>query len=140
MPSHRSASSSAAGDRDNRARRNAAAPDADRGPGRPRRPSTVRTRLPNSRIRWDRKLRLTMLVVLGLVGWVGLHAFLAMMRARAQSNQELSLVSALRRENQALAQQARALQQPATIIRDARALGMVRTGERAYVITGLPSR
>lgn len=134
MPSQRSASSSAAGDRAHRATAATVRTDGIR------RPRTVRTRLPNSRIRWDRKLRLTMLVVLGLVGWVGLHAFLAMMRARAQSSHELSLVSTLKRENQTLAQEARALQQPATIIRDARALGMVRTGERAYVITGLPSR
>ena len=31
---------------------------------------------------------------------------------------------------------ASSLTQPATIVRDARALGMVRPGERAYVITG----
>jgi cell division protein FtsB len=130
MPSHRPASSPVAAER---ARRAGATDTA-------RRPSTVRTRLPNSRIRWDRKLRLTMLVVLALVGWVGLHAFLAMMRTRAQSSHELSLVSALTRENRSLAQQALALQQPATIVRAARALGMVRTGERSYVITGLPSR
>ncbi len=102
------------------------------------RPTGVQSGLPVSRVRWDRKLRMVMLAVLALVGWMGVRGVLSMMHARTQASQELSLVATLRRENRALAQQAAALQQPATIIRDARALGMVRTGERAYVITGLP--
>ena len=43
----------------------------------------------------------------------------------------------LTQENANLAKQQRSLSDPATIVRDARALGMVRQGERPYVITGL---
>ena len=43
----------------------------------------------------------------------------------------------LPKQNRQLAQQ-QALNNPATILQDARALGMVRPGERPYVVTGLP--
>jgi cell division protein FtsB len=96
-----------------------------------------RGRLGGLGIRWDRQLRLIMLGVLGLVGWVGVHAALNMLATRSQALQEESLVQSLVGQNRALEQEARSLSQPATIIRDARALGMVRVGERGYVVTGL---
>jgi cell division protein FtsB len=94
--------------------------------------------LPTSRVRWDRKLRVIMLIVLGLVGWVGAHGAMELLRTRAQSSQEQSLVTSLERQNRQLEQEASSLNQPAAIIRAARALGMVKAGERAYVVTGLP--
>jgi hypothetical protein len=78
-----------------------------------------------------------MLCVLALIGWLGLKAFLALIATHAQAQQELGLVQSLRRQNQALLQQQRELGQRSTIIRDARALGMVRAGEKSYVVTGL---
>ncbi len=78
-----------------------------------------------------------MLGVFALVGWVGVHAAMSMLATRAQANAEQALVNRLDRQNRALEQQAKSLNEPATIIRDARALGMVRAGERAYVVTGL---
>jgi cell division protein FtsB len=92
-------------------------------------------RLPTSRIRWDRKLRVIMLGVFALVGWVGIHAAMTMLATRAQASAEQSLVNRLTRENASLERQATELNQTGTIIRDARALGMVRVGERAYVVT-----
>lgn len=106
--------------------------------GRGQRPRGLGNRLPTSRVRWDRKLRVIMLLVLGLVGWVGAHGAMELLRTRAQANEEQSLVVKLERQNRQLEQQASSLNQPATIIRAARALGMVKAGERAYVITGLP--
>ena len=88
-------------------------------------------------MRWDRKLRLIMLLVLGLVGWVGAHAGMELLRTRAQANQEQTLVAKLELQNRRLELQAQSLDNPATIVRDARGLGMVRSGERAYVVTGL---
>jgi cell division protein FtsB len=96
-------------------------------------------RLPLSRVRWDRKLRTAMLVVLMLVGWIGVQGILNLLATHAQAEQQLSLVQSLARANRALEAQERQLSQPATIVRDARALGMVRSNEQAYVITGLPS-
>ena len=54
----------------------------------------------------------------------------------AQAGQQQAIVNQLERQNAALVRQQRSLNQPATIVRDARALGMVRHGEQAYVLTG----
>jgi hypothetical protein len=94
----------------------------------------VTRRLPTSRVGWDRKFRFVMIGSLLLVGWIGLKAGLALMQARSQASQESSLISSLESEHRTLVARERALYQPATIENDARALGMVRAGERAYVI------
>jgi cell division protein FtsB len=46
----------------------------------------------------------------------------------------------LTRERRRLERQVRALDSPGALEREARRLGMVRAGERAYVIENLPSR
>ena len=86
-----------------------------------------------SKIGWDRKFRFVMLVVVAMVGWIGLKAGLALMAARAQAAQETSLVRSLEHQHSELLAQKRALFQKATIMRDARQLGMVQVGERPYV-------
>jgi cell division protein FtsB len=106
-------------------------------PVRPRRvPRTIAV----SRIAWDRKFRTVMLVVLALVGYIGVKGMISLMSARAQADQQRAIVQTLARENRALEQQQRSLSLPATIIREARMLGMVRAGERAYAVTGLPGQ
>lgn len=79
-----------------------------------------------------------MVVVFVLVGWIGLRAGLSLMSTHAAANQELELVSSLSKSNHRLEAQIKALNQPATIITDARSLGMVRGGERSYSVVGLP--
>jgi cell division protein FtsB len=59
---------------------------------------------------------------------------------RSQANQQQAIVRQLSRENATLARQQQALSNPATIERDARALGMVLPGERPYVMMGSSSR
>ncbi len=98
------------------------------------RPRQVTHRLPISRIGWDRKFRIVMLVVVAMVGLLGLKAGLALVSARAQAAQESSLVTSLERQHRQLVAQEKALYQKATIIRDARQLGMVAAGERPYVV------
>jgi len=98
------------------------------------RPRQVTHRLPISKIGWDRKFRLVMVLVFGLVGWIGLKAGLSLMAARAQAAQQSSLVSSLEAQHRRLLARERALHQPATIMRDARQLGMVLAGERSYVV------
>ena len=90
------------------------------------------------RIRWERVGRVVLLVV--LVAVVGLYAQqgLTYLSVRSQANQQLSIVKQLSRQNAGLRQQQRQLNDPATIVRDARALGMVRPGERPYAVSGLP--
>jgi uncharacterized ion transporter superfamily protein YfcC len=93
-------------------------------------------RLPISKIGWDRKFRIVMLVVVALVGYIGLKAGLALYAARTQATQEASLVSSLQKQHRQLVAQERALHQQSTIMGDARQLGMVSAGERSYVIVG----
>lgn len=90
------------------------------------------------RIRWERQLRAVMLCVLALIGWIGLKAMMALIATHTQAQQELTLVSSLRRQHRALQRQQHQLNQSSTIISEARALGMVRAGEKPYVVTGLP--
>jgi cell division protein FtsB len=91
-------------------------------------------------VRWDRKLRTVMLCVLLLVTWVGVKAFMSVMASRAQAEQQSAAVASLIRESRVLEREQRSLHERSTIVRDARALGMVRKGEQAYVVTGLTQR
>ena len=75
-------------------------------------------------------------VVLGLYVRQGL----SLLATHSQAAREQATVQQLARENRSLELQQRSLTNPATIARDARALGMVQAGERPYVITGLPAR
>jgi cell division protein FtsB len=80
-----------------------------------------------------------LLVVLAVV--IGLYAqhTLSYLSTRSQADRQLAIVARLARENASLVKQQNSLNDPATIVRAARALGMVRPGERPYVITGLPN-
>ncbi len=103
------------------------------------RPRAVTRRLARSRLGWDRKFRVLMLVAVGLVGWVAFGAALSMYHAYRQAGQEGALVQSLRTQNRSLSARAHALTQPATIMRDARQLGMVAKGERPYSVIGQSS-
>ena len=114
-------------------------PDA-RPPRTAARPQRVALRDPFTRLRWDRVGRIAMLVVLAIVAGLYAQHILAYLSTRAQAERQLAIVQTLARQNRGLLAEQKALGDPATIQRDARALGMVGRGERAYVITGLPSR
>jgi cell division protein FtsB len=77
--------------------------------------------------------------VLVVVAGLYVQQALAYLSVRGQSRQQQSIVRGLERENAALAKQQSSLRNPATVAREARALGMVRVGERPYVVTGLPN-
>ena len=91
-------------------------------------------------MRWDRAGRVSLLVVLAVVLGLYVQHALSYLSTRAQADRALATVHQLARDNRALEREQLALQQPATIIGDARALGMVKAGERSYVITGRPGR
>ena len=57
----------------------------------------------------------------------------------AQANQQRAIVQQLTRSNATLRAQQRSLNDPTTILSDARVLGMVRPGEHPYELTGLPN-
>jgi hypothetical protein len=92
------------------------------------------------RVRWDRVGRTSLLVVLvGLMAlYIGpLRSYVATWR---QSHTAATAVSVLERDHRALVKQHRALADPKNLDVRARQLGMVRSDERSYVVTGLPKR
>jgi cell division protein FtsB len=109
-----------------------------RTPPRPR-PRRLSRTAPLRRVRWDRVGRVGLLVVLAVVAGLYVQQALAYLSVRSQSQQQQAIVRDLERQNASLAAQQRTLRNPATVQREARALGMVRLGEHPYVITGLPN-
>jgi len=90
-----------------------------------------------SGIRWDRVGRVALLGVLVFI--VLLYVSPArhwIKQSGTASHQEKELRS-LKAEHERLTHRLKALKNPATLEREARELGMVRQGERAYVIENL---
>ncbi len=90
-------------------------------------------------MRWDRVGRVSLLVVLCVVAGLYVQQALAYFSVRHQAGAQRAIVQQLTRSNASLRAQQRSLGDPATILRDARELGMVRVGEHPYEVTGLPS-
>jgi cell division protein FtsB len=76
-----------------------------------------------------------------IVAVIGLYVqhTLAYFSTRARTDTQVAIMHRLAAANRALERERRQLNDPSVINRDARALGMVQTGERPYVITGLRS-
>ena len=91
-------------------------------------------------IRWDRVGRLalatTLVVILALYVSPAVH-WLTQSRTAGRQRQQLH---ELAREHRALLHRARELRDPGAIEREARRLGMVRQGERSFVIERLHRR
>jgi len=90
----------------------------------------------DGRIRWDRVGRIALLALLAVVVLLyiaPLRNWLAQSEAADRQQGELR---ALERERDRLATRARDLRRDAVLEREARRLGMVKRGERAYVIQG----
>jgi cell division protein FtsB len=90
-------------------------------------------------VRWDRIGRVSLLVVLCVVAGLYVQQAVAYLAVRSQANQQRAIVQQLSRANASLRAQQQSLNDPATILRDARMLGMVRVGEHPYEVTGLPN-
>ena len=81
------------------------------------------------RVRWDRVGRVALLLVLAIVVGLYVEHTLSYLAVRSQAAQQRAIVARYTRQNAQLLRQQRSLNDPATIVRDARALGMVRLGE-----------
>ena len=101
-------------------------------------PRRVAVRALPARVRWDRVGRVGLLIVVCVVAGLYVQQGLAYLSVRSQANQQQAIVHQLKASNASLRAQQRSLNNPATILRDARALGMVRVGEHPYEVTGLP--
>jgi cell division protein FtsB len=90
------------------------------------------------RVRWDRVGRMALI----FVGLLMLYLYINPLRTYISTWQEArskrSEVAAQQREHRALVARQRALEAPGAVETEARRLGMVREGERAYVLRGLP--
>lgn len=89
------------------------------------------------RIRWDRVGRIGLLVVLAVVAGVYVQDALSYLSTRSQAEQQEAIVHRLSHANAQLVREQRSLSDPATIVQYARQLGMVKAGERSYVIMGM---
>lgn len=85
-------------------------------------------------IRWDRLGRIALLCVLGLV----LYLYIGPTRSWISAYQEAKLrraeVAELKRTNADLRAERARLKRGSTLEREARELGMVKAGEKAYVV------
>ncbi len=92
------------------------------------------------RIRWDRLSRLALLVMLGVILLLYIsptkHWF-EQSGTREAQREELARLNA---ENAQLKGKVRRLSNPGSLEQEARRLGMVRQGERSYVIENPPRR
>jgi cell division protein FtsL len=88
------------------------------------------------RVRWDRVGRVALLIVLVVVAGLYVQDAMSYLATRSQADQQQAIVRRLSQQNAALAREQQSLQDPATIRRMARALGMVLPGERPYVVMG----
>ena len=89
-------------------------------------------------IRWDRLGRIALLatlIVIVLSYASPARQWIRQSGTAGHQKQELGELSA---ENKKLKQRLRALRDPGALEREARRLGMVRVGERSYVIENLP--
>jgi len=127
-----------------RAPRRDSAPRRDRASRRdaaPRRAPRGRPRVLSggaAAIRWDRVSRVALLVVLVVLVFLyagPAHSYWNTVREAKQRRAE---VAQLKRENAKLRARQAALRGPTAMEREARRLGMVRPGERAYSLDHLP--
>ena len=133
MASARSATARAQPSRRSQPRRDAPAPRR----ARPRVMAGGRAR--PAGIRWDRMGRVALLVV--LFGIVVLYAGPARsyVSTQREAGQRRADLARLKQEHERLLARRAGLRRPAALEREARRLGMVKPGERPFVIEHLPS-
>jgi len=89
-------------------------------------------------IRWDRVGRIALLAVLGIILALYISPAKHWIEQSATAGAHREELRSLKAEQGRLKSQVRDLRRPAALEREARKLGMVKGGERSYVIRGLP--
>jgi cell division protein FtsB len=93
-----------------------------------------------TRIRWDRLGRWALIGVFAFVLYLYIGPAARWVTTYRQAKQKRADVAALHAENVKLRAQERELRSPSALDREARRLGMVKAGEKSYVIEGLTGR
>jgi cell division protein FtsB len=91
-------------------------------------------------IRWDRVGRAGLAAVLGVIMLLYISPAKHWIEQSQTAGEQKTELRDLTRENRHLKRRVKALDSPGALEREARGLGMVREGERAYVIENLPGR
>jgi len=89
-------------------------------------------------IRWDRVGRLALLATFFVILLLYISPAKHWLQQSSTAGAQRSELNDLTRENTHLKQRVHALKDPGALEREARKMGMVRQGERAYVIEDLP--
>lgn len=97
-------------------------------------------RRPPRTIRWDRLGRVALLFVFVLVLYLYIGPTRTWLATYKEAERKRADVAALKAENEKLRARKSQLRRPGTLEREARRIGMVRAGERAYVVQDLPTR
>ena len=92
----------------------------------------------HTRIRWDRLGRWALLFVLGLVIYLYIGPARTWVSTWSEARQKREEVATRRTENERLKVRRNDLKRASALEREARRLGMVKAGERMYVVEGLP--
>ena len=93
---------------------------------------------PLSRVRWDRVGRWLLLAVFVLIVYLYIGPTRALVETWGEAKRQRAIVAELHARNDELRTRRAELLDPAKLEHEARRLGMVRAGERAYVVRGLP--
>ena len=91
-----------------------------------------------ARIRWEPGGGWAVICVFALIVYLYIGPARTWLSTYADAKRQRAAVAELKAENARLRKAKRDLQGAAALEREARELGMVRAGERAYVIEGLP--
>jgi hypothetical protein len=87
-----------------------------------------------ARIRWDRVGRWALLCVFAFVLYLYVGPARTWVGTYGEAKRKRSEVTALRAQNERLRARKRALEQAGALEREARAMGMVKAGEKLYVV------
>ena len=88
-------------------------------------------------IRWDRLGRWALIGVFALVLYLYIGPALTWISTYKEAGRQREAVAKLKEENERLRERKATLSAPGAIEREARRLGMVKAGERAYIVEGL---
>lgn len=91
-----------------------------------------------SNIRWDRVGRFALLGTLFVILLLYLSPFTKWLEQSSTDKHQHAELQELQKENRELKRRAQVLKSPGALEAEARKLGMVRAGERSYVIENLP--
>lgn len=105
-------------------------------------PATKRTRRASARarpaVRWDRLGRMALLLTLGVILLLYISPAKHWVEQSGTAKSQASELRELTGENHRLRERAKQLRDPAALELEARRLGMVRQGERSFVIENPP--